>query len=127
LRKYESATGDGGVSIAASIILFWIIPLTLFLCSLTQYLSEFNNLYLAFILHKSDVKKYLEKCMLHPEKNSWFLFIGDARRQFFMGLASYYLYRNTRDIRWAEKGSKCKANLQQWAEQGCSWNFRYVM
>jgi len=41
------------------------------------------------------------------------------------GLASFWIYRQTNDPVWAERGRECKATMKNWAETASQHNFQH--
>ena len=58
---------------------------------------------------------------------SWYLQAGYAVHTFFLGLASYNIYRETRDELWAQRGKMLRERIQSWNEQGSKWNFKHKL
>ena len=44
---------------------------------------------------------------------------------YITSLASFKIYRKTKDLMWLNRGKKLKQDMQRWAEQGSSWNFQH--
>ncbi|KAL3794413.1 hypothetical protein HJC23_012950 [Cyclotella cryptica] len=86
---------------------------------------SFHNMFLSFMLHKCNLKESTEK-FFESERNSWFLFVADTRHALIAGLASFHIYREKRELLWAERGRRCKLDLKLWAEQGSLWNFQHL-
>jgi len=74
----------------------------------------FNN----FDEMKSSTEKFLE-CRMP----SWNLLSGHAVHAFIGGLASFRIYRETRDPLWAQRGEQFKRRIKTWKDQGSLWNF----
>jgi hypothetical protein len=58
-------------------------------------------------------------------KSNWLLSSAYAGHEFFGGLVSFRIYRETGDSLWLERGKLCKSTIQLWAEQGSLWNFEH--
>ena len=87
--------------------------------------TYFNNLFLALLLNNGDIRFFAEKCTACSKKESWVLAVPDARRKYILGLASYHVFRGTKDPIWLERGRNCKTALGFWSEKGSVWNFRH--
>ena len=80
--------------------------------------STFQDLYLSFLLpNHGDTKDVLERYFEMLKSNSPVLVFTDVIRQFYAGLASFQLYRKSRDPFWLDKGKKCKEDIQLWSSQ----------
>ncbi|KAL7480275.1 hypothetical protein ACHAW6_005968 [Cyclotella cf. meneghiniana] len=85
----------------------------------------FNKLYRSFMLQNNGMLKENAELLLEVKKSPWVLYFSDAVRSLIVGLISFQFYRETRDPLWLENGSKCKADMKVWAEQGSLWNFQH--
>lgn len=56
----------------------------------------------------------LERCFEMSKSNSPVLVFTDVIRQFYAGLASFQLYRQSRDSYWLDRGKKCKEDINLW-------------
>jgi hypothetical protein len=54
---------------------------------------------------------------------SWNLLSGHAVHSFIGGLASFRIYRETRDPLWAQRAEHFRQRIKAWKDQGCLWNF----
>lgn len=54
---------------------------------------------------------------------SWHLLSSHAVHAFIGGLASFRIFRETRDSLWAQRGAQFKKRIATWKDQGCLWNF----
>ncbi|KAL3785483.1 hypothetical protein HJC23_008293 [Cyclotella cryptica] len=52
-----------------------------------------------------------------------YMSIWYAMHEFYGGLVSYRIYRETGDTKWLDRGRQCKSAIKLWAEQGSLWNF----
>lgn len=48
-------------------------------------------------------------------------------RGFIAGLASFRVYRETKDNIWMSRGAKKREDLLFWATKGCKWNFDHKL
>ena len=71
---------------------------------------------------KCSTEKYFEIAL-----SSCCLQAGHAVQTFFLGLASFRLYRETREELWAQRGEKLRERIQTWNEQGSKWNFKHKL
>eukprot|EP00956_Cyclotella_meneghiniana_P034704 scaffold107625_cov38-Cyclotella_meneghiniana.AAC.1 len=71
---------------------------------------------------KCSTEKYFEIAL-----SSCCLQAGHAVQTFFLGLASYRIYRETREELWAQRGKKLRERIQTWNEQGSKWNFQHKL
>ncbi|KAL3797973.1 hypothetical protein HJC23_013211 [Cyclotella cryptica] len=71
-----------------------------------------------------ELKKSSEKFM-KVRVPSWVLLSIHAGHFFIASLASFRIYRETRDTSWAKKGKQYKERIVSWNEQGSSWNFEH--
>ena len=60
---------------------------------------------------------------LQAEQCQWLLIFFDSVIAFIVGLSSYKIYRETKQIAWKEIGNKYKAEMKNWARRGTKWNF----
>jgi tetratricopeptide (TPR) repeat protein len=82
-------------------------------------------MFLSFILNiYDDMKHYAEK-FFEVRKSSWLLISAYVGHEFFGGLVSFRIYRETGDSSWLDRGKKCQSTIQLWAEQGSLWNFAH--
>jgi hypothetical protein len=88
--------------------------------------SHFHNMFLSFLFAKSDLKKCCSDYFEH-ESNSSVIVFSDIIRGFIAGLASFRVYRETKDIIWMRRGAKRREDLLFWATKGCKWNFDHKL
>eukprot|EP00956_Cyclotella_meneghiniana_P000995 scaffold1180_cov66-Cyclotella_meneghiniana.AAC.3 len=72
---------------------------------------------------KCDAEKYF---VINP-LNDWYLQAGYAAQIFYLGLASFRIYRETREELWANRAKKLRERIQYWNEQGSKWNFKHKL
>lgn len=82
----------------------------------------FQKLYLAFIFREYDQMKSLAEQYFQLTFKSWTLLFSTSARVFISGLASFWIYRQTGDVIWIERGQKAKKSLSHWTGS-CEWNF----
>ncbi|KAL3796577.1 hypothetical protein HJC23_009708 [Cyclotella cryptica] len=84
----------------------------------------FQRMYLSFLLNIDDelrhrAEEFFEFRKVYECKISiWY-----AMHEFYGGLVSFFMYRETGDTVWLDRGKQCKSALRLWAEHGSSWNF----
>ncbi|KAL7483538.1 hypothetical protein ACHAW6_009177 [Cyclotella cf. meneghiniana] len=85
----------------------------------------FQHMFASFILNDYyDMKYYAEKFFECREAFECKLSIWYAMHEFYGGLVSFRIYRESkRDTSWLEKGKQSTSAVRLWAEQGSSWNF----
>ena len=67
---------------------------------------------------KQNAEKYIEIRM-----PSWFLLSNQAIQNFYLGIASFRIFRETHDPIWAERGRQQKEKITTWKQEGSLWNF----
>lgn len=83
----------------------------------------FQELYLSFLLCRGDTKECCEKFIAVSTLASGLMMFADLIKEFIVGLASFRVYRETRDVSWMERGCMCLKQCKTWAEQGSQINF----
>ena len=83
----------------------------------------FHKLYLSFVLGNDNNLNGLVNQFLQKEQCQWLLIFFDSVIAFILGLSTYKIYRETRQIAWKEIGNKYKAEMKNWARRGTKWNF----
>ena len=90
---------------------------------------HFQEMYLTMLglgACQSNLKDASQKFFEHnPE--SHILMFTNSIRTFIAGLASFQVYRETRDQVWMDRGSSTLQGIKYWAERGCKWNFLHKM
>jgi hypothetical protein len=89
------------------------------------FYSYFQDLYTALLLNQDDLRLRCERYFDILESNSPVLVFTDVVREFYSGLASYKIYRETRDPSWLQRGKACKENILLWTEQGSLQHFQH--
>lgn len=84
--------------------------------------NVFENLYVSYILYEPDTKSCCENFFELSAAVSNIL-SADAIQSFYAALASFRVYRETRDRTWIDRGRVRKADIELWSGQGCAWNF----
>ncbi|KAL3795154.1 hypothetical protein HJC23_007382 [Cyclotella cryptica] len=85
----------------------------------------YQKMFLFFLLNNYDeLKRYGER-FFEFRMPSWLLLSSHIEHEFFGGLVSFRIYRETRDILWLERGKQCMSTVKLWAEQGSLWNFEH--
>ncbi|KAL7482315.1 hypothetical protein ACHAW6_007990 [Cyclotella cf. meneghiniana] len=85
----------------------------------------YHKMFISFVLNiYNDMRQYAEK-FFEVRKSSWLLISAYAGHEFFGGLVSFRIYRETGDSIWLERGKLCMSTIQLWAEQGSLWNFEH--
>lgn len=84
----------------------------------------FHKLYQSFVLDKEDLNQTVQN-FLQAERCQcqWFLMFFDSIAAFYLGLSSYKIYRETRQIAWKQIGNKHKGQMKNWSRRGTKWNF----
>lgn len=82
-------------------------------------------MFLSFILNIYDDMKWYAEKFFEVRTSSWLLISAYVGHEFFGGLVSFRIYRETRDSTWLERGKQCQSTIQLWAEQGSLWNFEH--
>lgn len=84
-----------------------------------------HNLYVSLILDNDDIMECCET-LCEFEKKIYKIHVpfNDQNRVFFVGLAAFRVYRQTRNSLWLERGRHRKDALATWVNQGCIWNFQ---
>lgn len=49
----------------------------------------------------------------------------EAKQAYFIGLASYRIYRESGDLFWLKKAEELQEKITLWSEQGSKWNFEH--
>eukprot|EP00804_Cyclotella_cryptica_P022353 CCRYP_015913-RA/>CCRYP_015913-RA protein AED:0.01 eAED:0.01 QI:137/1/1/1/0.66/0.5/4/982/1465 len=84
----------------------------------------FQNMYVYFLLNAyDDMKQFAEKFFEFRQVFECKMSIWYAMHEFYGGLVSYRIYRETGDTKWLDRGRQCKSAIKLWAEQGSLWNF----
>lgn len=83
---------------------------------------HFNNTYIAFMNRDIDnaatsLEKYFD-CNLEI----WTLLLFTGFKYFIIGLVSFWIFRQTNDRKWYERGSQSKEAMRKWRESS-QWNF----
>lgn len=89
-----------------------------------KMLLSFHNLYLSLLFDENDLKERCEEFICSQLSSCVVLYVY-AVFAFIAGLASFKVYRQTKEAIWASRGREFKQKVQQWAEQGLSWNFQH--
>lgn len=89
------------------------------------FYSYFQDLYTALLLNQDDLRLRCERYFDILESSSPVLVFTDVVREFYSGLASYKIYRETHDLSWLQKGKGCKENILLWTEQGSLQHFQH--
>lgn len=85
----------------------------------------YHKMFISFVLNiYNDMRQYAEK-FFEVRKSSWLLISAYAGHEFYGGLVSFRIYRETGDSVWLERGKLCESTIQLWAEQGSLWNFEH--
>ncbi len=82
----------------------------------------FQKLYISFIFREYDQMKSLAEQYFQLPFRSWTLLFSTSARVFISGLVSFWIYRQTGEIIWVERGRNAKKMLSHWAES-TEWNF----
>jgi len=72
------------------------------------------------------MKCYAEK-YFDITSNDWYLQSVYAGHFFCLGLASFRIYRETREELWAQRANKLRERIQSWNEHGSRWNFKHKL
>ncbi|KAL3787477.1 hypothetical protein HJC23_001127 [Cyclotella cryptica] len=83
----------------------------------------FHELFLSLVLNTQDDIKLSAEKFLEFKTPSWHLLASNAAHDFIGGLASFRIYRETRDPLWAQRGEQFKQRINTWEDQGSLWNF----
>eukprot|EP00956_Cyclotella_meneghiniana_P028252 scaffold65139_cov50-Cyclotella_meneghiniana.AAC.2 len=73
-----------------------------------------------------EMKCYAEK-YFDITSNDWYLQSVYAGHFFCLGLASFRIYRETREELWAQRANKLRERIQSWNEHGSRWNFKHKL
>ncbi|KAL3805299.1 hypothetical protein HJC23_009006 [Cyclotella cryptica] len=85
----------------------------------------YHKMFISFLLNiYDDMRQYAEK-FFEVRISSSLLISAYAGHEFFGGLVSFRIYRETGEASWLERGKQCKSTIQLWAEQGSLWNFEH--
>ena len=83
-------------------------------------------MYLAFLWNREDLKERYEY-FREFEYSSGPLMYNGAVHSFIAGLASFRLYRQTRDSIWVNRGAERVEDTRVWSTKGSSWNFQHKL
>ena len=85
---------------------------------------NFQKMYIHFMFREYDEMKVYAEQFFRVNFHSWlFLFIYSAHK-FYGGLVAFWVYRQTNDFIWAERGLTAKAAMNKWA-QSSQHNFQH--
>lgn len=82
-------------------------------------------MHLSLLLNNLDSMRQHGERFFELRMSSWLLIMSNIGHEFFGGLVSYRMYRESGDALWLERGKQCKSSIQLWAEQGSLWNFEH--
>lgn len=99
-------------------LLACISPLTPALC-----FSYFQKLFVATIFNEFNEMKQSAEKFIELKLPSWFLLSNQTIHSFYIGLASFRIFRETFDPLWVERGRWHKEKITKWKEEGSLWNF----
>jgi hypothetical protein len=89
----------------------------------------FHKLYMSLLFDSDDsaVQECCEAFIGAEQTNatSYLIMFSDATHVFYSGLASYQVYRKTKEMVWIERGKSCKEKMKHFNEQGCTRNFQH--
>ena len=74
-----------------------------------------------------EMECYAKKYFDINTSNDWYLQTGYLGHFFYLGLASFRIYRETREELWAQRAKKLIERFQSWNEQGSKWNFKHKL
>ncbi|KAL7465066.1 hypothetical protein ACHAXS_006557 [Conticribra weissflogii] len=83
---------------------------------------HFNNTFIAFIYRDFDSTVTSMEKYFDGKLEMWTLLNFTAGKCFIIGLASFWIYRRTKDRKWYERGSQSIEAMRKWAESS-KWNF----
>eukprot|EP00804_Cyclotella_cryptica_P024001 CCRYP_020052-RC/>CCRYP_020052-RC protein AED:0.10 eAED:0.10 QI:2066/1/1/1/1/0.5/4/344/538 len=83
----------------------------------------FYKMFLSVVFNNYDEMKQSAELFFKFRMPSWYLLTGHAVHAFIGGLASFRIFRETRDPLWAQRGIHFKERMKTWKDQGSAWNF----
>jgi hypothetical protein len=86
-------------------------------------LNAYENVYISYILGNTDLEKNCQEFFEYQAASSNVLAL-DVIISFYIGLASFRLYRKTRSQCWDRRSKDCKGDIELWATEGNAWNFQ---
>ncbi|KAL7536583.1 hypothetical protein ACHAXR_007263 [Thalassiosira sp. AJA248-18] len=76
----------------------------------------FQKMYIRFMLREFEETKALAEKYFDFNLHTWSLFYIHTCHAFFGGLVSFWVYRQSNDTQWCQRGQKAKAAMKKWAE-----------
>lgn len=80
-------------------------------------------MFIFLILNNYDEMKDSTEKFFEFSMPSWNLLSGHAAHAYIGGLASFRIFRKTKNPLWAQRAAKSKERMHTWKVQGSSWNF----
>jgi len=84
-------------------------------------------MYLYYVLRDYDQMKICADKVFEFDLHSWTLLAIHQAHSFYRGLVSFWIYRQTLDPVWAQRGQKAKLAIQKWAESASEHNFQHKL
>ena len=72
----------------------------------------------------SEIKPFAEK-FIEYRLSSWFLLSVAVPHELYLGLASFRIFRETKNDDWMERGKKCREKMTKWKDRGTMWGFSH--
>ena len=89
--------------------------------------SIFHRIFISLVYDDVEEMKHYAKKYFETTMPTWFLQSGFAAHTFYIGLASFRIYRETREELWAQRARNSRERIQSWNEQGSKWNFQHKL
>lgn len=87
----------------------------------------FQSMYLYYVLRDYDQMKICADKVFEFDLHSWTLLAIHQAHSFYRGLVSFWIYRQTLDPVWSQRGQKAKLAIQKWAESASEHNFQHKL
>mmetsp|Transcript_14036 Transcript_14036/g.29534 ORF Transcript_14036/g.29534 Transcript_14036/m.29534 type:complete len:830 (+) Transcript_14036:1-2490(+) len=84
---------------------------------------SFQKMYISFVFREFDILKHLAEKYFHVRFKPWTMTFVLSVQRFYGGLVSFWLYRQSGDSIWAERGHEAKLALSKWTESS-QWNYQ---
>jgi len=87
-----------------------------------SYTVTTQKMYIKFMFREYEEMKTLAETFFDFNLHSWTLFYISAAHTFYSGLVSSWVYRQSKDAKWADRARTAKFLMKKWAD--CKWNFQ---
>jgi len=87
-----------------------------------SYTQALQEMYIKFMFREYEEMKVLAEKYYDFNLHTWTLLHVHTAHTFYSGLVSSWVFRKSKDAKWADRARKAKFLMKKWAD--CKWNFQ---